>query len=87
MTGTTQRRIAVIGAGPIGLAAAAHLVAKGEAPVVLEAGARGLDPVELAAPVAVGAVRELADRFDEIRFVFLDEASRRPFATALDAVG
>jgi SAM-dependent methyltransferase/thioredoxin reductase len=38
MTDTTQRRIAVIGAGPIGLAAAAHLVAKGEAPVVLEAG-------------------------------------------------
>jgi SAM-dependent methyltransferase/thioredoxin reductase len=38
MTDTTQRRIAVIGAGPIGLAAAAHLVAKGETPVVLEAG-------------------------------------------------
>ena len=38
MTDTTQRRVAVIGAGPIGLAAAAHLVAKGEAPVVLEAG-------------------------------------------------
>lgn len=30
--------IAVIGAGPIGLAAAAHLVAKGETPLVLEAG-------------------------------------------------
>ena len=44
-------------------------------------------PVELAAPVAVGAVRELADRFDEIRFVFLDDASRRPFATALEEVG
>jgi O-acetyl-ADP-ribose deacetylase (regulator of RNase III) len=28
-------------------------------------------PVELAAPVAVAAVRELEDRFDEIRFVFL----------------
>ena len=39
-------------------------------------------PVELAAPVAVGAVRELADCFDEIRFVFLDDASRRPFGTA-----
>lgn len=31
--------VAVIGAGPIGLAAAAHLVAKGETPLVLEAGA------------------------------------------------
>jgi SAM-dependent methyltransferase/thioredoxin reductase len=31
--------IAVIGAGPIGLAAAAHLVSRGETPVVLEAGA------------------------------------------------
>jgi thioredoxin reductase len=30
--------IAVIGAGPIGLVAAAHLVAKGETPLVLEAG-------------------------------------------------
>jgi O-acetyl-ADP-ribose deacetylase (regulator of RNase III) len=31
---------------------------------------------ELAAPVAVSAVRELSDRFDEIRFVFLDEPTR-----------
>ncbi len=38
MSETSNRRIAVIGAGPIGLAAAAHLVAKGETPVVLEAG-------------------------------------------------
>jgi cation diffusion facilitator CzcD-associated flavoprotein CzcO len=30
--------VAVIGAGPIGLAAAAHLLARGETPVVLEAG-------------------------------------------------
>jgi thioredoxin reductase len=30
--------VAVIGAGPVGLAAAAHLIAKGEIPVVLEAG-------------------------------------------------
>jgi O-acetyl-ADP-ribose deacetylase (regulator of RNase III) len=36
-------------------------------------------PAELAAPIAVGAVRELEDRFDEIRFVFLDEASKRPY--------
>jgi thioredoxin reductase len=30
--------IAVIGAGPVGLAAAAHLVSKGETPIVIEAG-------------------------------------------------
>jgi 2-polyprenyl-6-methoxyphenol hydroxylase-like FAD-dependent oxidoreductase len=30
--------VAVIGAGPIGLVAAAHLVARGETPLVLEAG-------------------------------------------------
>jgi hypothetical protein len=30
--------VAVIGAGPVGLAAAAHLIAKGETPLVLEAG-------------------------------------------------
>ena len=34
-----QLPIAVIGAGPIGLAAAAHLLERGEKPVVLEAGA------------------------------------------------
>jgi thioredoxin reductase len=31
--------VAVIGAGPVGLAAAAHLLAKGETPIVFEAGA------------------------------------------------
>jgi cation diffusion facilitator CzcD-associated flavoprotein CzcO len=30
--------VVVIGAGPVGLAAAAHLLARGETPVVLEAG-------------------------------------------------
>jgi len=39
-------------------------------------------PVELAAPVAVGAVRELEDAFDEIRFVFLNDAMRELFARA-----
>jgi 2-polyprenyl-6-methoxyphenol hydroxylase-like FAD-dependent oxidoreductase len=34
----TSVPIAVIGAGPVGLAAAAHLVARGETPLVLEAG-------------------------------------------------
>jgi O-acetyl-ADP-ribose deacetylase len=31
-------------------------------------------PPEQAAPIAVSAARELEDRFEEIRFVFLDEA-------------
>lgn len=44
-------------------------------------------PPELAAPVAVGAVRELEDRFDEIRFVFLDDVLRRPFQDALEKIG
>jgi O-acetyl-ADP-ribose deacetylase len=39
-------------------------------------------PAELAAPIALGAVRELEDRFDEVRFVFLDEALRDLFARA-----
>ena len=39
-------------------------------------------PAELAAPVAVAAVRELEDRFDEIRFVFLDETLRQLFEHA-----
>jgi glycine/D-amino acid oxidase-like deaminating enzyme len=33
-----QLPVAVIGAGPVGLAAAAHLVSRGETPVILEAG-------------------------------------------------
>jgi O-acetyl-ADP-ribose deacetylase (regulator of RNase III) len=36
-------------------------------------------PPELAAPVAAEAVRPFADRFDEIRFVFLDAATRDLF--------
>lgn len=40
-------------------------------------------PAELAAPIALGAVRELAERFDEIRFVFLDDDLRQVFARQL----
>jgi O-acetyl-ADP-ribose deacetylase (regulator of RNase III) len=40
-------------------------------------------PVELAAPVSVGAVRELAERFDEIRFVFLDDELRSLYEAQL----
>jgi O-acetyl-ADP-ribose deacetylase (regulator of RNase III) len=39
-------------------------------------------PPELAAPVAVGEARALANRFDEIRFVFLGEDLRAIFARA-----
>jgi O-acetyl-ADP-ribose deacetylase (regulator of RNase III) len=39
-------------------------------------------PPEFAAPTAVQAVRELEDRFDEIRFVFLDDAMRELFSRA-----
>jgi len=43
-------------------------------------------PPELAAPLVIETVRELADRFDEIRFVFLDEDLRRTFAAAAEAL-
>src|SRR5919199_3518166 len=36
---TTTYPVAVIGTGPVGLAAAAHLLARGETPLLLEAGA------------------------------------------------
>lgn len=39
-------------------------------------------PAELAAPVAVEAVRPFESRFDEIRFVFLDDELRDLFARA-----
>jgi O-acetyl-ADP-ribose deacetylase (regulator of RNase III) len=42
-------------------------------------------PVELAAPTAVAVAREHAERFDEIRFVFLDESLRAVFAGAARA--
>jgi len=42
-------------------------------------------PPELAAPVAVGTARELEGEFELIRFVFLDEALRETFATALSS--
>jgi len=43
-------------------------------------------PAELAAPAAVAAVRELEDRFDGIRFVFLDEGLRQTFAVAAETL-
>lgn len=45
----------------------------------LSTGVYGFPP-ELAAPVAVHAVAERADRFDEVRFVFVDEGMRALYA-------
>lgn len=44
-------------------------------------------PPELAAPVAVGAVTELASSFDKVRFVFLDEELRQVFVQAANDLG
>ena len=43
-------------------------------------------PPELAAPVAVAAVRPFEGQFDEIRFVFLDEGLRRTYDGAAKAL-
>src|SRR5690606_3823796 len=42
---TSSLPVAVIGAGPVGLAAAAHLLSRGERPIVLEAGAEPADNI------------------------------------------
>jgi O-acetyl-ADP-ribose deacetylase (regulator of RNase III) len=42
-------------------------------------------PPELAAPVAAAALRELEDRFEEIRMVFLDDGLRQVFEQAASA--
>ena len=42
-------------------------------------------PPELAGPVAVGAVLPFEQRFDEIRFVFLDEGLRSTYEDAAEA--
>jgi O-acetyl-ADP-ribose deacetylase len=42
-------------------------------------------PAELAAPVAAAAVQPFADRFDEIRLVFLDDELRSTFERAAAA--
>jgi len=39
-------------------------------------------PAERAAPVAIGAVRPFLDRFEVVRFVFLEESLREVFAAA-----
>ena len=77
------------GSGDAELLASAH---RRSLEVAEELGARSLAfpaiscgiygyPPEEAAPVAVDAVRPFLERYDEIRFVFLDERLRDVFAT------
>jgi O-acetyl-ADP-ribose deacetylase (regulator of RNase III) len=61
------------------LEVAAELGARTVAFPAISCGIYGYPP-ELAAPVALGAVRPLLDRFDEVRFVFLGDGLRRVFA-------
>jgi len=49
----------------------------------LSTGVYGYPPEE-AAPVAVAAVADLADRFDEVRLVFVDDDVRRVYADAAE---
>jgi O-acetyl-ADP-ribose deacetylase (regulator of RNase III) len=65
------------------LEVASELGARSVAFPAISCGIYGYPP-ELAAPLAVAAVKELADRFDEIRFVFLDDALRQVFQDALE---
>lgn len=67
------------------LAVAAELGCRTIAFPALSTGIYGY-PAELAAPVAVAAVRELEDRFDEIRFVFLDDSLRNVFEQAAENI-
>jgi O-acetyl-ADP-ribose deacetylase len=78
------------GAGEAELLASAHrralevardLGARTVALPAISCGVYGYPP-ELAAPVAVGAARELDHAFAEIRFVFRDDALRELFAAA-----
>jgi O-acetyl-ADP-ribose deacetylase len=63
------------------LEVAAELGCRTVAFPALSTGVYGYPPEE-AAPVGVAAVRELEDRFDEIRFVFLDDGMRELFESA-----
>ena len=44
-------------------------------------------PPALAAPVAISAVAEQLERFDRVRFVFLDDGLRKTFADAARSLG
>jgi O-acetyl-ADP-ribose deacetylase (regulator of RNase III) len=68
------------------LEVAAELGARTIAFPAISCGIYGYPPDE-AAPVAVAAARTYEDRFDEIRFVFLDDALRRVFEDAAQGSG
>jgi len=63
------------------LEAAAEVGARTVAFPAVSCGIYGYPP-ELAAPVALDAVRPLLGQFDELRFVFLDERLREVFAAS-----
>jgi O-acetyl-ADP-ribose deacetylase len=63
------------------LEVAADLGARTVAFPAISCGIYGFPP-ELAAPTAIGAVRALLERFDEVRFVFLGDDLRDVFASA-----
>ena len=65
------------------LEVASELGARSVAFPAISCGIYGYPP-EQAAPVAVSAVGELSDRFDEIRFVFLEDALRQVFEEAFE---
>src|SRR5438552_14338835 len=52
------KSVAIIGAGPVGLAAAAHVLARGMTPIVLEAGATVAHAVRQWGPVQLFSRRE-----------------------------
>ncbi len=81
--GSTGERELLASAHRRALEVAADLGARSVAFPAISCGIYGF-PAELAAPIAVGAAREAADRFDEIRFVLFDEALRRVFADAAE---
>ena len=76
----TSLPVAVIGAGPIGLAAAAHLVSRGETPLVLGAGSSvGASILKWAHVRVFSPWRYVVDRASAVlaRTVGLDAAARR----------
>jgi O-acetyl-ADP-ribose deacetylase (regulator of RNase III) len=68
------------------LEVADHLGAKTLAFPAISTGVYGY-PLELAAPVAIRAVKDVATRVDVVRFVLFDDEAFRAFQRALDDTG
>jgi hypothetical protein len=78
--------VAVLGAGPVGLAAAAHLVARGYRPIVFEQGAQvGANLLEFAHVKLFSPWRYNVDR--TARGLLLEEGWREPDADVLPSAG